>query len=54
MDQKMQGVIRTVLAAGFGYLAGKGLIDGAMADGLATAGVTVIVALWSVFSKKAA
>lgn len=54
MDQKTQGIIRTVLAAGFAYLAGKGLIDGAMADTLATAVVTVIVAVWSVMSKKTA
>jgi hypothetical protein len=46
------GVVRTVAAAGFGYLAGKGLIDGATAEALAGAIATIGVAVWSVVSKK--
>ena len=46
------GVVRTVAAAGFGYLAGKGLIDGATAEALAGAVATIGVAVWSVVSKK--
>jgi hypothetical protein len=53
MSQEIQGIIRTVVAAGFAYLAGKGIIDAGMADGLATACVTIAVAIWSVRSKRA-
>ena len=47
------GVIRTLAAAAFGYVAGKGLIDGATAEALAGAVATIAVAAWSVASKKA-
>ena len=46
------GIVRTVAAAGFGYLAGKGLIDGATADALAAAVATIGVAVWSFVSKQ--
>ena len=46
------GIVRTLAAAGFGYLAGKGLIDGATAEALAGAVATIGVAVWSVISKK--
>ena len=46
------GIIRTIAAAGFGYIAGKGLIDGATAEALAGAVATIGVAIWSVMSKK--
>jgi hypothetical protein len=49
---KAFGVVRTIAAAGFGYLAGKGLIDGATVDALAVAVATILVAVWSVVSKK--
>jgi hypothetical protein len=48
---KLFGVIRTVAAAGFGYIAGKGMIDGATAEALAGAVATIAVAVWSVMSK---
>lgn len=48
------GVIRTVAAAGFGFMAGKGLIDGATVEALAGAVATIGVAVWSVLSKKEA
>ena len=48
------GVIRTVAAAGFGFLAGKGWIDGATVEALAGAVATIGVAVWSVASKKPA
>ncbi len=35
--EQLFGIVRTVAAAGFGYLAGKGLIDGATVDALAAA-----------------
>jgi hypothetical protein len=46
------GIVRTVAAAGFGYLAGKGLIDGATVDLLAGAVATIGVAIWSFVSKQ--
>lgn len=48
---KLFGVIRTLAAAGFGYIAGKGMIDGATAEALAGAVATIVVAVWSVVSK---
>lgn len=50
---KLFGVVRTLAAAAFGYVAGKGLIDGATAEALAGAVATIAVAAWSVASKKA-
>ena len=51
---KLFGIVRTVAAAGFGFLAGKGYIDGATAEALAGAIATIGVAIWSVVSKKPA
>lgn len=48
------GIVRTVAAAGFGFLAGKGVVDGATAEALAGAVATIAVAVWSVISKKPA
>lgn len=50
--QQVFGIIRTVAAFGFGYLAAKGTIDGATAEALAGAVATIGVAVWSVVSKK--
>ena len=50
--EQLYGIVRTLAAAGFGYLAGKGLIDGATAEALAGAIATIGVAVWSVWSKK--
>lgn len=46
------GIIRTVAAAGFGFLAGKGYLDGATVEALAGAVATIGVAIWSIASKK--
>lgn len=46
------GIVRTIAAAGFGYLAGKGVIDGATVEALAGAVATLGVAVWSVISKR--
>ncbi len=51
---KLYGVIRTIAAAGFGYIAGQGMIDGATAEALAGAVATIGVAVWSVMSKASA
>ena len=50
--EQLFGVLRTVAAAGFGFLTGKGYLDGATAEALAGAVATIAVAVWSVFSKK--
>ena len=49
--EQVFGVVRTVAAAGFGFLAGKGYLDGATAEALAGAVATIAVAVWSVASK---
>ena len=46
------GLVQTLGAQlGFGFLAGKGYIDGASAEALAGAVATIAVAVWSVTSK---
>ena len=52
--EQVFGVVRTLAAAGFGYLAGKGIIDGETATALAGAVATIGVAVWSVLTKKTA
>lgn len=53
MNNTIAGVIRAVLAALAGYLAGKGLdITGLLTPEVTGALATVGVAVWSVFSKK--
>lgn len=52
--EQLGGIIRTVAAAGFGILVGKGVIDGETATALAGAIATIGVAVWSVVSKKTA
>jgi hypothetical protein len=46
------GVIRTVVAAVAGFLAGKGYLDASMVEGVAGAVATIAVAAWSVIAKK--
>lgn len=48
------GVVRTLAAAAFGYLAGKGYFDNETATALAGAAGTIAVAVWSVFQKRKA
>lgn len=49
--EQVFGIVRTVAAAGFGFLAGKGYLDGATVEALAGAVATIGVAVWSVMSK---
>lgn len=51
MNEKVMGVVRAIVAAGVGYLAGKGLIDAGSADAIVAAVSTLVVAAWSVWSK---
>lgn len=50
--EQIFGIVRTVAAAGLGYLAGTGVIDGSTVNDLALAIATIGVAVWSVVSKK--
>lgn len=50
---QLAGIVRTLAAAGFGVLVGKGIIDAETAAALAGAAGTVAVAIWSVWSKRA-
>lgn len=49
--EQVFGMVRTVAAAGFGFLAGKGYLDGTTVEALAGAVATIGVAVWSVLSK---
>lgn len=53
-SQEIGGVVRTILAAAFGLLVGKGYIDGETATALAGAVATIGVAVWSVVTKRKA
>jgi hypothetical protein len=46
------GLVRTIVAAVAGFLAGKGYLDASMVEGVAGAVATITVAVWSVASKK--
>lgn len=49
--QQVEGLVRTAVAGGVGYLAGKG-VDPALLNELSAGVVIVIVAIWSWWSKK--
>ena len=49
--EKLQGVARTILAAALPYAIAKGWIPAGSADLVVSAGVAVLVAVWSVLSK---
>ena len=51
---ELGGIIRTIAAAGFGVLVGKGIIDTETAAALAGAVGTIAVAVWSVWAKRKA
>jgi ABC-type proline/glycine betaine transport system permease subunit len=51
---EVAGVVRTIAAAGFGILVGKGIIDAETAAALAGAVGTIAIAIWSVWSKRKA
>ncbi len=46
------GVLRAILAAGAGYLVGKGILDQAAAEQIIGGLVTVGVAAWSVWTNR--
>lgn len=51
---ELGGIVRTIAAAGFGILVGKGLIDAETAAALAGAVGTIAIAVWSVWAKRKA
>jgi len=52
--EEIGGIVRTIAAAGFGLLVGKGIIDNETAIALAGAVATIGVAVWSVVTKRKA
>ena len=50
-SEQIWGIMRTVLAAGAGYLSAKGVIDAGVAETIIGALGTLFVAGWSVWSK---
>lgn len=51
--EQIGGIVRTLAAAGFGILVGKGVIDAETAAALTGAVGTIVIAVWSVWAKKA-
>lgn len=51
-NDQLQGIARTLIAAAIPYAVAKGWIPAGSADLIVTAGVAVLVAIWSVVSKK--
>jgi len=49
--ETITGILRALLAAGAGYLAGKGIIDAGMTDQLVGAGLTLFTIIWSAAAK---
>jgi hypothetical protein len=50
--EQVFGIVRTVVAAVAGFLAGKGYLDASLVEGVAGAVATITVAIWSVAAKK--
>jgi hypothetical protein len=50
--EQVWGIVRTILAAGGGYLAAKGIVDDATLQAVLGALGTIFVAGWSWYSKK--
>jgi energy-converting hydrogenase Eha subunit C len=50
--EQIWGVVRTVLAAGGGYIVAKGYIDNATMTSLIGAVGTIFIAGWSIWAKK--
>ena len=52
--EEIGGIVRTVIASGLAYLAGKGIIASGDVAALAAAITTIGVAIWSVIAKRKA
>lgn len=53
-QEQFGGVVRAVMTALVGYLAGRNVIDSETASALVAAVTTIAIAIWSVRSKKPA
>ena len=53
-NDQLQGIARTLIAAAIPYAVAKGWIPAGSADLVITAGVALLVAVWSVVSKRKA
>ena len=51
-SDEVGGIVRALISALGGYLVGKGLVDSATATTVGGAAATIIVAAWSVWSKR--
>lgn len=49
---ELYGVVRTLMAAAAGFAVARGWLDQETAMSLAGAGATIVVAVWSVRSKR--
>lgn len=52
-SDQITGIVRAVLAAVFGYITGKGWLDANTAATISGAVLTLLVAVWSVYSNRA-
>ncbi len=50
--EQVWGIVRTILAAGGGYIVAKGYVDNATMTSIIGAIGTLFIAAWSVWSKK--
>ncbi len=50
--EQIWGIVRTILAAGGGYIVAKGYLDNATVTSIIGAIGTLFIAGWSVWSKK--
>lgn len=51
-SEQIAGIVRAVVSAIGGYFVGKGVVDGETVATVGGAVATIIVAAWSVWSKK--
>jgi len=52
--EQIAGIVRALVAAVGGYFVGKGFADAETVAAVAGAAATLVVAVWSVYSKKKA
>ena len=50
--EQIWGIVRTILAAGGGYIVAKGWVDNATIQSVIGALGTIFIAVWSVWAKK--
>lgn len=53
-SEQIAGIIRTLLAAGAGYIVARGWVDGVTAEAVVGGLTTILVAAWSYMAKRPA